>query len=103
MTVASLVENTRTVLQSTYHELKTDVHIIPTEWHSKLHGLVDDRMSLASLKTVPKGKDEKRPIAWCRTTNVGIERKLTFHFMTLTMKLDSANGHERLFGRHSLL
>ncbi|KAG0244361.1 DDHD domain-containing protein [Mortierella sp. GBAus27b] len=52
--VASLVENTRTVLQSTYHELKTDVHIIPTEWHSKLHGLVDDRMSLASLKTVPK-------------------------------------------------
>ncbi|KAF9919663.1 hypothetical protein BGZ65_011922, partial [Modicella reniformis] len=52
--VAYLVENTKTVLQSTYHDLKTDVHIIPTEWHAKLHTLVDDRMSLTALKTVPK-------------------------------------------------
>ncbi|KAI8606335.1 DDHD domain-containing protein [Dissophora ornata] len=52
--VGYLVENTKTVLQSTFHELKTDVHIIPIEWHAKLHSLVDERMSLASLKTVPK-------------------------------------------------
>ncbi|KAF8983881.1 hypothetical protein BGZ46_009338 [Entomortierella lignicola] len=52
--VSQLVENTKTVLQSTFHELQTDVHIIPTEWHAKLHSLVDDRMALASLRTVPK-------------------------------------------------
>ncbi|KAF9403840.1 hypothetical protein BGX21_009206 [Mortierella sp. AD011] len=52
--VSYLVENTKTVLQSSFHELQTDVHIIPTEWHSKLHSLVDDRMALASLRTVPK-------------------------------------------------
>ncbi|KAF9114305.1 hypothetical protein BGX27_011206 [Mortierella sp. AM989] len=52
--VSHLVENTKTVLQSAFHDLQTDVHIIPTEWHSKLHSLVDDRMALASLRTVPK-------------------------------------------------
>jgi hypothetical protein len=49
------VENTKTVLQSQFHDLKTDVHIIPIEWHAKLHSMVDPRMSLASLRTVPKG------------------------------------------------
>ncbi|KAF9359390.1 hypothetical protein BGX26_012398 [Mortierella sp. AD094] len=52
--VGYLVENTKTVLQSQFHELKTDVHIIPIEWHAKLHGMVDERMALASLRTVPK-------------------------------------------------
>ncbi|KAG0327339.1 hypothetical protein BGZ99_007809 [Dissophora globulifera] len=52
--VGHLVENTKAVLQNTFHELETDVHIIPIEWHAKLHSLVDDRMSLASLKTMPK-------------------------------------------------
>ncbi|KAF9964343.1 hypothetical protein BGZ70_006604 [Mortierella alpina] len=52
--VAYLVENTKTVLQSQFHELDTDVHIIPIEWHAKLHSLVDQRMSLTSLRTVPK-------------------------------------------------
>ncbi|KAF9197256.1 Phospholipase ddhd1 [Haplosporangium sp. Z 27] len=52
--VGYLVENTKIVLQSQFHELKTDVHIIPIEWHAKLHGMVDERMSLASLRTVPK-------------------------------------------------
>ncbi|KAF9106873.1 hypothetical protein BGX27_008952 [Mortierella sp. AM989] len=49
-----LVENTKTVLQSQFHDLKTDVHIIPIEWHAKLHSMVDERMALASLRTVPK-------------------------------------------------
>lgn len=49
------MENTNTVLQSQFHDLKTDVHIIPIEWHAKLHSMVDPRMSLASLRTVPKG------------------------------------------------
>ncbi|KAG0267330.1 hypothetical protein BGZ95_002867, partial [Linnemannia exigua] len=52
--VGYLVENTKTVLQSQFHDLKTDVHIIPIEWHAKLHSMVDQRMSLASLRTVPK-------------------------------------------------
>ncbi|KAF9095417.1 hypothetical protein BGX23_000554 [Mortierella sp. AD031] len=52
--VGYLVENTKTVLQSQFHELQTDVHIIPIEWHAKLHSMVDQRMSLASLRTVPK-------------------------------------------------
>ncbi|KAG0053195.1 Phospholipase ddhd1 [Gryganskiella cystojenkinii] len=52
--VGYLVENTKTVLQSQFHELKTDVHIIPIEWHAKLHSMVDPRMSLTSLRTVPK-------------------------------------------------
>ncbi|KAF9988498.1 hypothetical protein BGZ75_009272 [Mortierella antarctica] len=52
--VSYLVENTKTVLQSQFHELKTDVHIIPIEWHAKLHSMVDERMALASLRTVPK-------------------------------------------------
>ncbi|KAI7817286.1 hypothetical protein BC939DRAFT_335051 [Gamsiella multidivaricata] len=52
--VGYLVENIKTVLQSVFHELETDVHIIPIEWHAKLHSLVDDRMALASLRTVPK-------------------------------------------------
>ncbi|KAF9165182.1 hypothetical protein BGX21_000617 [Mortierella sp. AD011] len=52
--VGYLVENIKTVLQSQFHELKTDVHIIPIEWHAKLHGMVDERMALASLRTVPK-------------------------------------------------
>ncbi|CAO3570268.1 unnamed protein product [Mortierella alpina] len=52
--LAYLVENTKTVLQSQFHELDTDVHIIPIEWHAKLHSMVDQRMSLASLRTVPK-------------------------------------------------
>ncbi|KAI1320100.1 hypothetical protein EDD11_002072 [Mortierella claussenii] len=52
--VGYLVENTKTVLQSTFHELQTNVHIIPIEWHAKLHSLVDERMALTSLKTVPK-------------------------------------------------
>ncbi|KAG0216559.1 hypothetical protein BGX33_012498 [Mortierella sp. NVP41] len=52
--VSYLVENTKTVLQSQFHELETDVHIIPIEWHAKLHSMVDDRMALASLRTVPK-------------------------------------------------
>ncbi|KAF9545375.1 hypothetical protein EC957_011023 [Mortierella hygrophila] len=52
--VGYLVENTKTVLQSQFHDLKTDVHIIPIEWHAKLHNMVDQRMSLASLRTVPK-------------------------------------------------
>ncbi|KAG0196759.1 hypothetical protein BGX28_009786 [Mortierella sp. GBA30] len=52
--VGYLVENTKTVLQSQFHDLKTDVHIIPIEWHSKLHSMVDQRMSLATLRTVPK-------------------------------------------------
>ncbi|KAF9955345.1 hypothetical protein BGZ70_010265 [Mortierella alpina] len=52
--VSYLVENTKAVLQSQFHELKTDVHIIPIEWHAKLHSMVDERMALASLRTVPK-------------------------------------------------
>ncbi|KAG0371709.1 hypothetical protein BGX24_001297 [Mortierella sp. AD032] len=52
--VGYLVENTKTVLQSQFHDLKTDVHIIPVEWHAKLHSMVDQRMSLTSLRTVPK-------------------------------------------------
>ncbi|KAI7828009.1 DDHD domain-containing protein [Gamsiella multidivaricata] len=52
--VSYLVENTKTVLQSQFHELETDVHIIPIEWHAKLHSMVDQRMALASLRTVPK-------------------------------------------------
>ncbi|KAF9920186.1 hypothetical protein FBU30_010029 [Linnemannia zychae] len=52
--VSHLVENTRTVLQSQFHDLDTDVHIIPIEWHAKLHSMVDERMALASLRTVPK-------------------------------------------------
>ncbi|KAF9560083.1 hypothetical protein EC968_006358 [Mortierella alpina] len=52
--LAYLVENTKTVLQSQFHELNTDVHIIPIEWHAKLHSMVDQRMSLTSLRTVPK-------------------------------------------------
>ncbi|KAK5815530.1 DDHD domain-containing protein [Linnemannia elongata] len=52
--VGYLVENTKTVLQSQFHDLKTDVHIIPIEWHAKLHSMVDQRMSLTSLRTVPK-------------------------------------------------
>ncbi|KAF9998285.1 hypothetical protein BGZ80_003530 [Entomortierella chlamydospora] len=52
--VGYLVENIKTVLQSQFHELKTDVHIIPIEWHAKLHSMVDERMALASLRTVPK-------------------------------------------------
>ncbi|KAF9128309.1 hypothetical protein BGW39_005181 [Mortierella sp. 14UC] len=47
-------ECTRTVLQSQFHELETNVHIIPIEWHAKLHSMVDERMALASLRTVPK-------------------------------------------------
>ena len=43
------------MLQDQFQELKTDVHIIPTEWHAKLHNMVDERMSLTSLRTVPKG------------------------------------------------
>ncbi|KAG0264275.1 hypothetical protein BG011_007165 [Mortierella polycephala] len=49
-----LVENTKVVLQNQFYELDTNVHIIPIEWHTKLHSMVDDRMSLASLRTVPK-------------------------------------------------
>ncbi|KAG0349053.1 hypothetical protein BG004_002253 [Podila humilis] len=49
-----LVENTKTVLQTQFHNLKTNVHIIPIEWHAKLHNMVDERMALASLRTVPK-------------------------------------------------
>ncbi|KAI1317345.1 Phospholipase ddhd1 [Mortierella claussenii] len=45
--VGYLVENTKTVLQSQFHELQTDVHIIPIEWHAKLHSMVDQRMALA--------------------------------------------------------
>ncbi|KAF9922512.1 hypothetical protein FBU30_007350 [Linnemannia zychae] len=52
--VGYLVENTKTVLQSQFRDLETDVHIIPIEWHAKLHSMVDQRMSLASLRTVPK-------------------------------------------------
>ncbi|KAF9947270.1 hypothetical protein BGZ72_010732 [Mortierella alpina] len=52
--VAYLVENIKTVLQSQFHALNTDVHIIPIEWHAKLHSMVDQRMSLTSLRTVPK-------------------------------------------------
>ncbi|KAF9970810.1 hypothetical protein BGZ73_006409 [Actinomortierella ambigua] len=52
--VGHLVENTRLVLQNQFFEHRTDVHIIPIEWHAKLHSMVDQRMSLASLKTVPK-------------------------------------------------
>ncbi|KAG0047098.1 hypothetical protein BGZ83_007765 [Gryganskiella cystojenkinii] len=52
--VGHLVEHTKAVLQNQFQELKTDVHIIPTEWHAKLHNMVDERMSLASLRTVPK-------------------------------------------------
>ncbi|GJJ76379.1 hypothetical protein EMPS_08738 [Entomortierella parvispora] len=52
--VGYLVEHTKAVLQNQFQELKTDVHIIPTEWHAKLHNMVDERMSLASLRTVPK-------------------------------------------------
>ncbi|KAG0214291.1 Phospholipase ddhd1 [Mortierella sp. GBA30] len=52
--VGHLVENTKTVLQSQFHDLKTNVHIIPIEWHAKLHSMVDERMALASLRTVPK-------------------------------------------------
>ncbi|KAF8934625.1 hypothetical protein BGZ58_005586 [Dissophora ornata] len=52
--VGYLVENTKTVLQSQFHDLKTDVHIIPIEWHAKLHSMVDQRMALTSLRTVPK-------------------------------------------------
>ncbi|KAF9273101.1 hypothetical protein BGZ68_001799 [Mortierella alpina] len=33
---------------------RNDVHIIPIEWHAKLHSMVDQRMSLTSLRTVPK-------------------------------------------------
>jgi hypothetical protein len=54
--VSYLVENTKSVLQSQFHHLKTDVHIIPIEWHAKLHNMVDQRMALATLRTVPKGK-----------------------------------------------
>ena len=49
------MEHTKAVLQNQFQELKTDVHIIPTEWHAKLHTIVDERMSLTSLRTVPKG------------------------------------------------
>ncbi|KAG0359775.1 hypothetical protein BG005_000141 [Podila minutissima] len=52
--VSYLVENTKTVLQTQFHNLKTNVHIIPIEWHAKLHSMVDERMALASLRTVPK-------------------------------------------------
>ncbi|KAF9182946.1 hypothetical protein BGZ50_004608 [Haplosporangium sp. Z 11] len=52
--VSYLVENTKTVLQSQFHDLETDVHIIPIEWHAKLHSMVDQRMALTSLRTVPK-------------------------------------------------
>ncbi|KAF9903148.1 hypothetical protein EC991_004131 [Linnemannia zychae] len=52
--VGHFVECTRTVLQSQFHELETNVHIIPIEWHAKLHSMVDERMALASLRTVPK-------------------------------------------------
>ncbi|KAF8936061.1 hypothetical protein BGZ47_009659 [Haplosporangium gracile] len=52
--VSSFVDNTRTVLQSQFHDLETDVHIIPIEWHAKLHSMVDERMALTSLRTVPK-------------------------------------------------
>ncbi|KAF9194005.1 hypothetical protein BGZ51_001349, partial [Haplosporangium sp. Z 767] len=52
--LSHLVENTKLVLQNQFHELDTNVHIIPIEWHTKLHSMVDDRMSLASLRTVPK-------------------------------------------------
>ncbi|KAG0223239.1 hypothetical protein BGW41_005678, partial [Actinomortierella wolfii] len=52
--VGHLVENTRLVLQNQFFEHRTDVHIIPIEWHAKLHSMVDQRMSLATLKTVPK-------------------------------------------------
>ncbi|KAF9366913.1 hypothetical protein BGX34_000031 [Mortierella sp. NVP85] len=52
--VSYLVENTKSVLQSQFHHLKTDVHIIPIEWHAKLHNMVDQRMALATLRTVPK-------------------------------------------------
>ena len=49
------MDNTRAVLQSQFHDLETDVHIIPIEWHAKLHSMVDERMALTSLRTVPKG------------------------------------------------
>ncbi|KAG0285326.1 hypothetical protein BGZ96_010394 [Linnemannia gamsii] len=52
--VSYFVDNTRTVLQSQFHDLETDVHIIPIEWHAKLHSMVDERMALTSLRTVPK-------------------------------------------------
>ncbi|KAK3808547.1 MAG: hypothetical protein J3Q66DRAFT_355071 [Benniella sp.] len=52
--VSYLVENIKSVLQSQFHHLKTDVHIIPVEWHAKLHNMVDQRMALATLRTVPK-------------------------------------------------
>ncbi|KAF8951378.1 hypothetical protein BGZ52_012205 [Haplosporangium bisporale] len=52
--VSYFVENTKTVLQTQFHNLKTNVHIIPIEWHAKLHSMVDERMALASLRTVPK-------------------------------------------------
>ncbi|KAG0089695.1 hypothetical protein BGZ92_004346, partial [Podila epicladia] len=52
--VSYLVENTKAVLQTQFHNLKTNVHIIPIEWHAKLHSMVDERMALASLRTVPK-------------------------------------------------
>ncbi|KAG0323756.1 hypothetical protein BGZ99_002510 [Dissophora globulifera] len=52
--VGYLVDNIKAVLQSQFHDLETDVHIIPIEWHAKLHGMVDQRMALTSLRTVPK-------------------------------------------------
>ncbi|KAF9572119.1 hypothetical protein BGW38_008550, partial [Lunasporangiospora selenospora] len=41
--VGYFVEHSKAVLQGYYHNLKTDVHIIPIEWHAKMHSMVDDR------------------------------------------------------------
>ncbi|KAG2176318.1 hypothetical protein INT43_005552, partial [Umbelopsis isabellina] len=52
--VATLQKNTEELLETHYPDTKVRVKFIPIEWHSVVHKLVDDRMDLATLGTVPK-------------------------------------------------
>ncbi|KAM3588930.1 hypothetical protein VKS41_001357 [Umbelopsis sp. WA50703] len=52
--VATLQKNTEELLETYYPDSKVRVKFIPIEWHSVVHKLVDDRMDLATLGTVPK-------------------------------------------------
>ncbi|KAI9281433.1 DDHD domain-containing protein [Umbelopsis sp. AD052] len=52
--VATLQKNTEELLASYYPDRLVRVKYIPIEWHSVVHKLVDDKMDLATLGTVPK-------------------------------------------------
>ncbi|GAB5587875.1 hypothetical protein Unana1_02775 [Umbelopsis nana] len=52
--VATLQKNTEELLETHYPDTRARVKFIPIEWHSVVHKLVDDKIDLATLGTVPK-------------------------------------------------